>query len=369
MGNETRVNLGDRSYSILVTSGELDRVGEFARRSWLGTQALVVCDQNTERPFAARVAQQLAAVGCRTATLALPPGETTKSLAIAEQIFARLIEIAADRQTLVVAVGGGVIGDIAGFVAATYARGVPLLQVPTSLLAQVDSSVGGKVGVNYHAPDGRLAKNMIGAFHQPIGVFIDTQTLRELPAAELRAGLAEVVKYGVILDAEFFGFLESHADDILALRPDAMQHVVARCCRLKADVVEADERETADRRAVLNYGHTFAHAIEAVSREYRHGEAVAIGMVAASRLAERLERIGSDVTERQRQLLQRFGLPVTAAGLDPAALLAAMQHDKKAQAGRLRFVLPSRIGAVELVSDVPTKSVEEVLAWLTRAES
>ncbi len=366
---EIAVNLSQHSYAIRVTSGELDRVGEFARRLWRGTQALVVCDENTERPFGEHVARQLAADGCRTSTLALPPGEMTKSLEFAERLYGQLVEMAADRQTLVVAVGGGVIGDLAGFVAATYARGVPFLQVPTSLLAQVDSSVGGKVGVNYHAADGRIAKNMIGAFYQPIGVFIDTDTLHALPAAELRAGLAEVVKYGVIMDAEFFGFLETHVDDILALRPDAMQHIVARCCRLKADVVEADERETTDRRAVLNYGHTFAHAIEAVSREYRHGEAVAIGMVAASRLAQQLGRIGPELTERQRLLLQRFGLPIAAPGLDPAGLLDAMQHDKKARAGKLRFVLPSRIGAVELTSDVPLPAVQQVLASLTAATS
>jgi 3-dehydroquinate synthase len=277
-------------------------------------------------------------------------------------LYENLIAMAADRQTLVVAVGGGVIGDLAGFVAATYARGIPLLQVPTSLLSQVDSSVGGKVGVNFHGADGRITKNMIGAFHQPVGVFIDTETLRSLPPEELRAGLAEVVKYGVILDAEFFEFVESNADAILALDPTATRHVVARCCRLKADVVEADEREMADRRAILNYGHTFAHAIEAVSREYRHGEAVAIGMVAASRLAERLGRVPAETTERQVRLLERFGLATSAPRLDPEELLTAMRHDKKTTAGRSRFVLPTRIGLVELVTDVADADVRAILA-------
>jgi 3-dehydroquinate synthase len=359
------VNLGERSYTIRVTSGELDRVCEFARRAWRGTHALVVCDENTERPFGEQVARQLASDGCRASVLALPPGEMTKSIEFAERIYGRLMEMAADRQTLIVAVGGGVIGDLAGFAAATYARGLPFLQVPTSLLAQVDSSVGGKVGVNYHAPDGRIAKNMIGAFYQPIGVFIDTDTLRALPVAELRAGLAEVVKYGVILDAEFFEFIETHGDDILAIRPDVMQHVVARSCQLKAGVVESDERETTDRRAVLNYGHTFAHAIEAVTREYRHGEAVAIGMVAASRLAERLGRVPSNVTERQVRLLERFGLRTVARGLNTTALLNAMRHDKKTQAGRPRFVLPERIGKVELVADVPIDHVHQVVQQLS----
>ncbi len=358
---ELLVSLGERSYPIVVTSGELDCVGESARTRSRGTQAIVVCDENTRRPFAEAVAKSLGSVGFAAATMSLAPGEQSKSLESAATIYERLIELAADRQTLVVAVGGGVVGDLAGFAAATYSRGVPFLQVPTSLLAQVDSSVGGKVGVNFHAADGRIAKNMIGAFHQPVGVFIDTETLRSLPDAELRAGLAEVVKYGVILDAEFFAFLEANVDAIRALDPAATRHVVARCCRLKADVVEADEREVTDRRAILNYGHTFAHAIEAGTRQFRHGEAVAIGMVAASRLAERLGRVPSDVTERQIQLLRRFGLPIAAPGLDADRLFDAMRHDKKTVAGRLRFILPRRIGDVDLVSGVEAAIVREVV--------
>ncbi len=358
---EITVNLADRSYPILVTSGELERVGQFARARSQGTQALVVCDSNTRKRFAESVAQSLNASGFKTHVSVLAPGESTKSLGSATGLFENLIAIAADRQTLVVAVGGGVIGDLAGFVAATYARGIPFLQVPTSLLAQVDSSVGGKVGVNFHGADGRITKNMIGAFHQPVGVFIDTEALRSLPPEELRAGLAEVVKYGVILDADFFAFLESNADAILALDPAATRHVVARCCRLKADVVAADERELTDHRAILNYGHTFAHAIEAVTREYRHGEAVAIGMIAASRLAARLGRVPADVTERQVHLLDRFGLMTRAAHLDPVELLAAMRYDKKAKAGRLRFVLPSRMGQVELLDDVAEADVRAIL--------
>jgi 3-dehydroquinate synthase len=362
---EIQVNLGERSYPIVVTSGELAGVGAFARSRAQGTQAAIVCDENTRRPLAETVAKSLTDAGFSAVIASVAPGEETKSLDAAATLYERLIDMAADRRTLVVAVGGGVVGDLAGFVAATYARGVPFLQVPTSLLAQVDSSVGGKVGVNFHTPDGRITKNMIGAFHQPVGVFIDTESLRSLPAAELRAGLAEVVKYGVILDADFFASLESNADSILRLDTAAMRHVVARCCRLKADVVEADEREVADRRAILNYGHTFAHAIESVTRAYRHGEAVAIGMIAASRLAERLGRVTPDVTERQRRLLERFGLPTQSPGLDRAALVAAMRPDKKAQAGRLRFVLPRRIGEVELVPDVSNQIVEQVVELMT----
>jgi 3-dehydroquinate synthase len=358
---EIRVNLGERSYSILVTSGELGRVGVVARSLCQGTQALVICDQHTEQPFAEQAAQALSAEGFNAMRVCLAAGERTKSLDSAADLYGRLIGMAADRGTLVVAVGGGVIGDLAGFVAATYARGLPFFQIPTSLLAQVDSSVGGKVAVNYHDPNGRITKNMIGAFHQPLGVLIDTETLQTLPREELRSGLAEVVKYGVILDAELFAFLEGQAEAVLALDPMATRHVITRSCAIKARVVEADERELTDCRAMLNYGHTFAHAIEAVSPQFRHGEAVALGMVAASRLAELLGRAGPELTERQVALLERFGLPTSAGGLDIAVLRDVMQRDKKSRAGRLRFVLPSRIGAAELVGDVEPAALETIL--------
>jgi 3-dehydroquinate synthase len=269
-----------------------------------------------------------------------------------------LAEMAADRGTVVVAVGGGVIGDLAGFVAATYNRGLPLLMVPTTLLAMVDSSVGGKVAVNH--PRG---KNLIGAFHLPAGVWVDTAALDGLPDREYRSGLAETVKYGVALDADFFGWLESHAADVAARGAAAVEHVVARCCRLKADVVEKDEREQTGLRAVLNYGHTFAHAFEAVGGygAWLHGEAVAAGMVCASRLAQRLGLVGDDLTDRQVRLLGEFGLP-TAPGPWPAdALLQAMRLDKKAVAGRLRLVLPRRLGEVALIDDVDEAEVRAVL--------
>jgi 3-dehydroquinate synthase len=359
---EIEVNLGERSYPIVVSSDAIGSLGAFVRQRWRGHQALVVCDRHTEHPYAERVAGQLAETAANVGWLILEPGEPSKSLESAARGYDELVRMAADRRTLVAAVGGGVVGDLAGFVAATYARGLPFLQVPTSLLAQVDSSVGGKVGVNHRGPDGRITKNMIGAFHQPIGVVIDTNTLASLPARELRAGLAEVVKYGVILDADFFAFLESHADAILALEPKATGPMIARSCRLKAAIVEEDERELSERRAVLNYGHTFAHAIEAVSHELVHGEAVAIGMVAASRLAQRLDRISAETTERQVRLLERFGLPTAARGLDPDALVEAMQRDKKTRAGRLRFVLPRSIGRVELCDDVDVSAVRRVIA-------
>ena len=346
------VNLGPRSYPIRVVGDEPSGFGPFTRTAldatWAGRgcrQALIVTDGNLA-PWAPGLIAGLKGVGIAAEVVVVPPGEASKGLAEASALYDRLIGMKADRHTCVVALGGGVVGDLAGFVAATYARGLPLLMVPTSLLAQVDSSVGGKVGVNHPK-----AKNIIGAFHQPAGVWIDTASLATLPLRELRCGLAEVVKYGVILDADFFAFLEESVDTILALDPAAIRQIIVRSCQLKADVVARDEREETGLRAVLNFGHTIGHAIEAVAGyggAFRHGEAVAAGMVAECRLAERLGWIGPEVTARLESLVGRFGLPTSAPGLDPDALMDAMGRDKKNQGGRIRFVLPRAIGRVEL---------------------
>ncbi len=354
--NVVGVELGPRRYDIAVTSGDPRGVGPFARARLHGSAAFVVGDEHV-RPHAEIAEEALAAAGFRTLLEILPSGEAQKALSVASYLYDRLADLRADRKTAVVAVGGGVIGDLAGFVAATYNRGLPLLMVPTTLLAMVDSSVGGKVAVNHPR-----AKNLIGAFHQPAGVWIDTAALDTLPDREYRSGLAEVVKYGVILDADFFAWLEANAAAVLAREPAAVRHVVTRCCRLKADVVEKDEREETGLRAVLNYGHTFGHAFEAVGGYgvWLHGEAVAAGMICASRLAERRGLIGPEVTARQQRLLEAFGLPTAPLPLPAAALLAAMRIDKKAEAGRLRFVLPRRLGEVALV-DVPEEDVRAVL--------
>jgi 3-dehydroquinate synthase len=249
---------------------------------------------------------------------------------------------------VVVALGGGVVGDLAGFVAATYMRGIPYVQVPTTLLAAVDSSVGGKVAVDL--PEG---KNLVGAFYQPRLVVIDPEVLASLPPRELRAGLAEVVKHGVILDADFFAYLEAHADGILAQEASVLAAVIRRCCELKAQVVSADERDEG-LRAILNYGHTFAHALETVTgyQRFRHGEAVALGMVAASLLAEEMGKVTPEVTRRQVALLRRLGLEVRLpAEFRLDELLACFLRDKKTLGGRLRLVLPVRLGEVEVVAD------------------
>ena len=350
-----RVNLGPRSYDIAIGSGTEAAFPDFVReRLPRASGGLFVSDSNT-RAHAERLARPYAAPA-----VTIPAGENSKSLAEVAKLYAELANRAADRKTPVIAVGGGVVGDLAGFVAATYNRGLPLVMVPTTLLAMVDSAVGGKVGINL--PEG---KNLVGAFHQPAAVWIDTRILDTLPDREYRSGLAEVVKYGVILDPEFFGWLEANADAVLKRAPAAVAHVVARSCRLKADVVEGDEREETGLRMVLNYGHTFAHAFESVGGygAWLHGEAVAAGMVCASKLAGRRGLIPADVTDRQVELLKRFGLPTERRPeWDVDALLAVMRRDKKNVAGRLRFILPTRLGHVAAFDDVAESQVREVLA-------
>src|SRR5262245_23833573 len=326
-----RVNLGPRSYDIALTTGDAAGIAPFARAALPKSQLnLVVTDANT-MPHGEAVAVSLKSAGFRTGLITVPAGEASKSPAQLSRLYDALYELSADRNTAVVAVGGGVVGDLAGFVAATYNRGLPLVMVPTTLLAMVDSSVGGKTGVNH--PKG---KNLIGAFHQPAGVWIDTALLGTLPERELLSGLAEVVKYGVILDAEFFAFLEANAEAIRTRRPDVLVPVIARCCRLKADVVEQDEREETGLRAVLNYGHTFAHAFEAVAGygSLLHGEAVAIGMRCAIRLAQQLKLVKAGWVAQQSNLLRALGLPTARDMAWPVdEMIAMMKRDKKAAGG------------------------------------
>jgi 3-dehydroquinate synthase len=354
-----RVQLGERSYDIHIVSDDPSGVGPFARQRSSGSLAFVVGDSNVAQ-HAADVASSLGAAGFRVVRAGIPAGEESKSLDQASRLYDQLAEARADRKTLVVAVGGGVVGDLAGFVAATWNRGLDLLMVPTTLLAMVDSSVGGKVGINH--PRG---KNLIGAFHQPRGVWIDTATLATLPDREYRSGLAEVVKYGVILDDELFRYLEEHVVEILGRQSPAIEHLVARSCQLKASVVEQDERELTGLRAVLNYGHTFAHAFETVAGygAWLHGEAVAAGMVCASGLAEKRSLVEKEVTRRQRALLRAFGLPTAPdPRWDVDALVGVMRSDKKAVGGCLHFVLARRLGGeVALFDDIDERDLRRVL--------
>ncbi|MBW3540960.1 MAG: 3-dehydroquinate synthase [Planctomycetes bacterium] len=365
-----QVYLGPRSYEIFIVSGRLAAMPLYvvtwlegrAAGSLTARRALIVTDRNVADWYAAPIQRSLTEAGWRCELHAVEPGEPSKSLEQVEQVYDRLVAMGADRHTVVLAVGGGVVGDLAGFVAATYARGIPFVQVPTSLLAQVDSAVGGKVGVNHPK-----AKNLIGAFHQPMGVLIDTTTLDTLPDRDYRSGLAEVVKYGMILDGEFFEFLEQNTAGVLAREDAVLRRIIARCCRLKADVVEEDELDETGVRSVLNYGHTFGHAFEALCGygTLMHGEAVAIGMVCAARLAARRGLIGRDIVERQHSLLEALGVPTRlpkGAGVELGAVLERMRLDKKSVGGRLAFVLPRRIGLVSVFRDVGEGEVREALA-------
>ena len=350
----TRVALADRSYDIEIGSGNLSTFAPFLRARSRSTHAVLITDSNVDRLYADKLGDQLADQQWEVHLLVVEAGEPSKAAAVAQDLWETMLAEGTDRQSIVVAVGGGVVGDLAGFVAATYTRGLEFFQVPTTLLAQVDSSVGGKVGINLPG-----AKNMVGAFWQPRGVLVDVDVLATLSDREYRAGLAEVVKYGVILDADFFAYLEQQTEAINARQADVLRHIVERCCRLKADVVQQDERELTGLRAVLNYGHTFAHAFEAAGGydALLHGEAVAMGMMCAARLAQRLGRMDPSFVTRQQALLTSLGLPCTAPEHDPDELLSLMHRDKKVANGQLRFVLPDRLGHVELVSEVRPDNV------------
>ena len=344
------VELGERSYPILIGSGLLG--GGFDLAAYVkGPDCLVVTNETVEPLYLEALLADLQ--GKEVSAISLPDGEAYKTLETVEDILDTLVENGANRDTTLVALGGGVVGDITGFAAACYMRGVDFIQVPTTLLAQVDSSVGGKTGVNHAS-----GKNLIGAFHQPRAVLIDTDTLRTLPDREFRAGLAEVIKYGAIVAADFFAWLEGNTDALLAREAGALAVAISRSCELKAAIVAEDERESG-RRAILNFGHTFGHAIERCQGygEWLHGEAVAAGMVMAARLG------GGDsaVAERLVALLERTGLPTRPPTLAPADLLAAMGMDKKVQGKRLRFVLLCELGDAFVTSDYDAARLDAVL--------
>ena len=346
-----RVNLSVNSYNIHIDKGLLEKIGDILVKENAPCKTLLITDKNIEKVYSSIISESLRENKFDVRLVTLKPGEEQKTLETAGILYDTCFDHKLDRNSLIVALGGGVVGDISGFVAATFMRGIPFIQVPTSLLAQVDSSIGGKVAVNH--PKG---KNMIGSFYQPQAVFIDTDTLSTLPAPELVAGLVEVIKYGVIKDAELFEYIEKSLYDILQLNHNALLKIIATSCQIKANVVEEDEKEK-HLRAILNYGHTIGHAIETVTnyKKYRHGEAVAIGMLYASRIAIDMRLADNTVFERQLSLIKRLGLPLQT-GLKPEEIVKTLYADKKVIAGRLRFILPTKIGEV-IISDQVTEEI------------
>jgi 3-dehydroquinate synthase len=354
------VKLGARSYRILVGAGILAQAGSELARLKVGRRIAVVTDPTILALHGTAVTQSLAAAGFDVTTTILPEGERAKTLEVAASTWERFLEAGLDRGSTVVALGGGAVGDLAGFAAATYMRGVNLVQMPTTLLAQVDASIGGKTAIDHPR-----AKNLIGAFYQPRLVLADTAALLTLPERELRSGLAEVIKHGIVLDAAYFDEVERDAAALIKRDPATLERIVAGSCRLKGSVVERDEQE-AELRHVLNYGHTIGHAIEAVTgyQRFAHGEAVSLGIAAEAGIAERLGLAKPKVRARQVRLLEAVGLPVRSVGETPEHVMEALSRDKKAKDGRVPFVLAPEIGAFRLVFDVPRATILDALADL-----
>ena len=370
------VELKDVSYSIDVEQNSLERVGIALESLGNVSRIILISDEIVDDLYGQIVAKSIVDRGLDLDVIVIPVGEASKSIDVAYSIWERFLEIGIDRRSVAVALGGGVVGDLTGFVAATYQRGIRLFQIPTSLLAQVDSSVGGKTAINL--PKG---KNMVGAFYQPCGVLIDPEVLSSLPAEQYQSGLGEVIKYGVSLDDVFFTTLESNIEQINARDSDMLGVIIAQCCRIKAQIVSEDEKETTGRRALLNYGHTFGHALETALGygALPHGYGVSIGSVLAARLANRLAKkgdsrfieISEDWIERQISLAQALGLPTCLADIgrafsdapetEPQRLVALASSDKKAEFGKLNFILPIRLGECVYVKDV---APDDVLATL-----
>lgn len=350
------VELGASSYEIEIGAGRLAHLGATVAALGHFSRIAVLSDETVAARYADAALASLRTAGIMADLITFPVGEESKSLTMLQYLTEAMLDKKLDRKSCVVALGGGVTGDLAGFAAGTYMRGIPFVQVPTTLLAMVDSSSGGKTGVNL--PHG---KNIVGVFHQPRRVVIDIDTLQTLPVEELRCGLAEVIKHGIIRDAAYFELVESNADKILALDLDMMTRVVHGSCRIKGAVVSADEREQGE-RALLNLGHTFGHAFEALSHyEMKHGDAVAVGTLAAASMAEELLGSPPDIRRRIGQLFQRFGMPTQARGYNANELLNAMYGDKKTVGGRLTFVLPEKIGSAQLINLTNTAPVLRAL--------
>jgi len=354
------VKTATQSYPIFVGYDLLDKLGEKIKRSGLSGGVTIISDEIVFSLYGSKVEGILKNAGFTVNSFVVPPGEATKNINLAIKIYDFLVEHRAERDDILIALGGGMVGDLAGFVAATFLRGMPWIQVPTSLVAMVDASIGGKVGVNH--PQG---KNLIGAFYQPSFVLADIQTLTTLPQRELTSGWAEVIKYGLILDKEFFEFLESNAERLVKLEPTMVSKAIARSAAIKAQVVNEDEKERG-KRIILNYGHTIAHGLEAATeyKHFLHGEAVAIGMMGAAKLSQRLEFLSPAMVKWQQSLLQKFSLPISFSNVDLAEVVKAMELDKKTRGKAIRWVLLQDIGKVVIHSKATQQDVLAVLQEL-----
>ena len=355
---KVRVELGERSYDICIGKNILRDIGGNLKSLGLSPRIAIVSNPTVYPLYGQVVAKSLKKAGFDVLIVTIPDGEEYKDLLWVEHIYNMLLKAKLDRSSALVALGGGVIGDITGFAASTYMRGISCIQVPTTLLAQVDSSVGGKTGVNH-----RLGKNMIGTFSQPGLVWTDAATLKTLPGREFIAGLAEVIKYGVIWDGKLFDFLEDGKKKILNLDNKSIMHIIKRSCEIKAEVVSEDERESG-LRSILNFGHTIGHAIETATgyKRYLHGEAVSIGMCLEAELSGKLKFIGSDKIRRIKSLIESYSLPSEMpADVDIKHILSSMELDKKAVAGELKFILPEKIGKVNIYKGVSDKVIRGLL--------
>lgn len=361
LSNRISVSLGDRSYEILIQAEILPQLGDVLHNIGLTGRVGIVTNQTVHRLYGRIVQRTLKQAGFFPFSIIIPDGEQAKSMHWLSKILDELVTRRFEREDVVLALGGGVVGDVAGFAASVYLRGVSFVQVPTTLVAQVDSSVGGKTGVNHP-----LGKNLIGAFYQPRVVVIDPQVLQTLPKREWIAGLAEVIKYGMIADPQFFEFLERHIEGLRGQAEDIIPTMIRRCCEIKAEVVGEDERESGHRR-ILNYGHTVGHALENLGHytTWIHGEAVGIGMVQEAAIAHFLGMCDKELVDRQRELIQDVGLPVAMPPMTFSNLWKAMQHDKKVLKGQVNCVVPKKIGDVQVVSLVR----QHIRQWFVSSHS
>ncbi len=355
-----KVDLKERSYPIYIESGCLDRIGEFLSKHYKGERAAVITDSIVKNYYSAVVEKSIKDKGFDVELIEMPPGEKFKTLSVVESIYDRLLEKNFSRDSIIISLGGGVVGDLAGFVAATYLRGVKFVQIPTTLIAQTDSSVGGKVGVNH-----RLGKNLIGAFYQPVFVLIDTHVLNTLQPRELNAGMGEVIKYGAIYDESFFKFIEENFEDLRSLKDmKKIEHTVLRSCEIKAEVVKIDEKESGLRR-ILNFGHTIGHAIENLTdyKIYLHGEAIVLGMIAAGKISEKVGIFTGENFLRLENLLKRLDISSDFKS-DEKGFLDAISRDKKVKSGKINFVLLQDIGKTVIRNDLPEDIIVESFNYI-----